>query len=72
NGCADGSCSPPAPTTGACCAITPACFETTADDCACLGGVYLGDGTLCSDGGCGGPAGTATPSIQPKGLNSFN
>ena len=38
---------------GACCSDAGLCSDdTTPDDCLASGGVYLGDGSLCSDGDC--------------------
>jgi len=43
--------------TGACCLTNGTCNELTAVDCAAAGGVYHGDGSVCSPNPCAVPTG---------------
>lgn len=46
--------------TGGCCAESQACVVRTIDECAALGGDYLGDDSSCRPGVCGAPV----PTVQ--------
>ncbi len=47
------TCCNPSVVTGACCLGSDSCSQRSADNCAAMGGTYLGDGTVCAAGACG-------------------
>ncbi len=60
---------------GACCHDDGSCIDgSTADDCAAAGGSYLGDNSMCADGGCAAGACCVDPAtcieVTLSGCNS--